>query len=166
MRALLAIDGVAPIGLGARDSLRLEAGLCLYGADIDRNDHAGGGRAGLGDPRRPPQRRRPGRWFSGAGVILDQLCDGAPRRRVGLKAEGRQPVRGGAVLYASQDGSDGIGSVTSGGFGPTLNTPVAMGYVPTALAQPGTTVFADVRGKRITMTVTKLPFVPARFHRS
>lgn len=166
VRALLAIDGIAPIGLGARDSLRLEAGLCLCGADITETTtpveaalawaiqgvrRGGGDRAG---------------GFPGAGVILDQLSNGAPRRRVGLKAEGRQPVRGGAVLYASQDGSDAIGSVTSGGFGPTLNAPVAMGYVPTALAQPGTTVFADVRGKRITMTVTKLPFVPARFHRS
>ena len=165
VRALLAIDGIAPIGLGARDSLRLEAGLCLYGSDITETttpveaalDWAiqgvrrnGGDRAG---------------GFPGEGIILDQLSNGAGRRRVGLKAEGRQPVRGGAVLYASQDG-DAIGSVTSGGFGPTLNAPVAMGYVPIALAKPGTSVFADVRGKRITMTVTRLPFVPARFHRS
>jgi aminomethyltransferase len=166
VRALLAIDGIAPIGLGARDSLRLEAGLCLYGADITENTTPV--EAALGWAIQPVRRaggERAG-GFPGAAVILDQLSNGAGRRRVGLKADGRQPVRGGAALYATEDGGDIIGSVTSGGFGPTLNAPVAMGYVPTALAQQDTTVFADVRGKRIAMTVTKLPFVPARFHRT
>ena len=93
------------------------------------------------------------------------MANGAARRRVGLKAEGRQPVRGGTDLFASESGGAAIGSVTSGGFGPSLNAPVAMGYVPTQSAAPGTTLYADVRGKRIPMTVTKLPFVPARFHR-
>ena len=165
-RALLALDGVAPVGLGARDSLRLEAGLCLYGADITETTTPV--EAALGWAIQPIRRSGGERMggFPGAEIVLDQLSNGAPRRRVGLRAEGRQPVRGGAVLYASQAGSDSIGSVTSGGFGPTLNAPVAMGYVPTALAKPGTTVFAGVRGKRVAMTVTKLPFVPARFHRS
>ncbi|MDO9383128.1 MAG: glycine cleavage system aminomethyltransferase GcvT [Hyphomicrobiaceae bacterium] len=165
VRALLAIDGIAPIGLGARDSLRLEAGLCLHGADI--TEATTPVEAALEWAIQPVRRtggERAG-GFPGADVILDQLSNGASRRRVGLKAEGRQPVRGGAALYASPDGGDVIGSVTSGGFGPTLNAPAAMGYVPTALAQPGATVVADVRGKRVGMTVTKLPFVPARFHR-
>jgi aminomethyltransferase len=165
VRALLAIDGIAPVGLAARDSLRLEAGLCLYGSDItERTTPVEAALQWSIQPVRRTGGERAG-GFPGADVILDQLANGASRRRVGLRADGRQPVRGGASLYASEHGDDVIGSVTSGGFGPTLNAPVAMGYVPTAYARAGATVFADVRGKRVTMTVTKLPFVPARFHR-
>lgn len=164
-RALLALDGVAPIGLGARDSLRLEAGLCLYGADLDETTTPV--EAALEWAIQPVRRRGGARagGFPGADIILDQLANGADRRRVGLKAEGRQPVRGGAAIYASDTAVQSIGTVTSGGFGPSVDAPVAMGYVPTAFVAPGSTVFADVRGKRIPMTVTPLPFVAPRFHR-
>ncbi len=163
--ALLADPAVLPIGLGARDSLRLEAGLCLYGHDIDttttpvegalewsvqKSRRLGGARAG---------------GFPGADIILKQFETGASRRRVGLRAEGRAPVREGAALYASEASSDKIGAVTSGGFGPTLNAPVAMGYLPTSLSNEGTTVFADVRGQRLPLRVSAMPFVPNGYKR-
>ncbi|MGL5165204.1 MAG: glycine cleavage system aminomethyltransferase GcvT [Afipia sp.] len=163
--ALLADPAVLPIGLGARDSLRLEAGLCLYGHDIDttttpvegalewsvqKSRRTGGVRAG---------------GFPGADVILKQFETGASRRRVGLRAEGRAPVRENAALYASETSSDKIGTVTSGGFGPTLNAPVAMGYLPTALSTEGTVVFADVRGQRLPLRVAPMPFVPNGYKR-
>ena len=162
---LLADPAVLPIGLGARDSLRLEAGLCLYGHDIDttttpvegalewsvqRSRRNGGARAG---------------GFPGADIILKQFETGASRRRVGLRAEGRAPVRENAALYASETSSEKIGTVTSGGFGPTLNAPVAMGYVPTALSTDGTIVFADVRGQRLPLRVAPMPFVPNGYKR-
>ncbi|MGD9838835.1 MAG: glycine cleavage system aminomethyltransferase GcvT [Afipia sp.] len=163
--ALLADPAVLPIGLGARDSLRLEAGLCLYGHDIDstttpvegalewsvqKSRRSGGARAG---------------GFPGADIILKQFDTGAPRRRAGLRAEGRAPVREGAALYASATSTDIIGAVTSGGFGPTLNAPVAMGYLPTALSTEGTIVFADVRGQRLPLRVSAMPFVPNGYKR-
>lgn len=163
--ALLSDSAVLPIGLGARDSLRLEAGLCLYGHDIDttttpvegalewsvqKSRRNGGARAG---------------GFPGADIILKQFETGASRRRVGLRAEGRAPVREHAALYASETSSDKIGTVTSGGFGPTLNAPVAMGYVPTALSTEGTAVFADVRGQRLPLRVAPMPFVPNGYKR-
>ncbi len=133
-RTLLANADVMPIGLGARDSLRLEAGLCLYAAttstpattpvegalewSIQKSRRHGGARAG---------------GFPGADRILDQLEKGAPRRRVGLRPEGRAPVREGAPLFANETSSEQIGKVTSGGFGPSLNAPVAMGYLPVSL---------------------------------
>jgi aminomethyltransferase len=151
--------------LGARDSLRLEAGLCLYGHDIDttttpveaalewsvqKSRRAGGARVG---------------GFPGAEKILDQFASGAPRRRVGLRPEGRAPVREGAALFAEANSIEPIGTVTSGGFGPTLNAPVAMGYVPTALAANGTRVFAEVRGQRLPLVVAPTPFVPNTYKR-
>lgn len=163
--ALLAHDAVMPIGLGARDSLRLEAGLCLYGNDIDATTtpveaalewsmqkarKAGGPRAG---------------GFPGADIVLTQLQNGATRRRVGLKPEGRAPVRGGASIYRDDTSADAIGTVTSGGFGPSANAPVAMGYVPSNLAAPGTLLYADVRGQRLPMRVTDLPFIPHSYKR-
>jgi aminomethyltransferase len=163
--ALLADPAVLPIGLGARDSLRLEAGLCLYGHDIDttttpvegalewsvqKSRRNGGARAG---------------GFPGAEMILKQFETGATRRRVGLRAEGRAPVREGAALYASETSSEKIGTVTSGGFGPTLNAPVAMGYLPTSLSAEGTIVFADVRGQRLALRVSAMPFVPNGYKR-
>ena len=162
---LLDDSAVLPIGLGARDSLRLEAGLCLYGHDIDttttpvegalewsvqKSRRSGGARAG---------------GFPGADIILKQFETGATRRRVGLRAEGRAPVRENAALYASETSSDTIGTVTSGGFGPTLNAPVAMGYLPTALSTDGTVVFADVRGQRLPLRVAPMPFVPNGYKR-
>ncbi len=163
--ALLDNSDVLPIGLGARDSLRLEAGLCLYGHDIDttttpveaalewsiqKSRRNGGARAG---------------GFPGAAKILAQLEEGAPRRRVGLKAEGRAPVREGAALFADSTSTEKIGKVTSGGFGPSLNAPVAMGYLPTSLAAVGTAVFAEVRGQRLPLKVASTPFVPNTYKR-
>lgn len=159
---LLAIDGVAPIGLGARDSLRLEAGLCLYGSDIDESTtpvegdlswsiqkvrRAGGERAG---------------GFPGAIKILQQLETGAIRRRVGLLPETRAPMRAGTPLFS---GDAQIGEITSGGFGPSLEAPISMGYVATEHATPGTKLEGEVRGKRLALTVTELPFRPSTYKR-
>jgi aminomethyltransferase len=163
--ALLADSYVLPIGLGARDSLRLEAGLCLYGHDIDaattpvegalewsiqKSRRHGGARAG---------------GFPGADKILSQLASGAPRRRVGLRPEGRAPVREGAPLFADGASSAQIGAVTSGGFGPSVNAPVAMGYLPSSHAVPGGLVFAELRGQRLPLRVAPMPFVPNTYKR-
>ena len=164
-RLLLAEAEVLPIGLGARDSLRLEAGLCLHGHDIDtmttpveaalewsiqKARRSGGARSG---------------GFLGAETILAQLDQGAPRRRVGLKPEGRAPVREGTALFADAASSEQIGAVTSGGFGVSLNAPVAMGYLPTALAGAGTQIFAELRGQRLPLKVAATPFVPNTYKR-
>ena len=164
-RRLVDHPDVLPIGLGARDSLRLEAGLCLYGNDIDTDTtpveaalewaiqkvrRTGGARAG---------------GFPGADVILPQFETGASRRRVGLKPEGRAPVRGGAVLATDPEGTNVVGTVTSGGFGPSFEGPVAMGYVSANLTEPGTALFAGVRGKFLPVTVAALPFVANTFKR-
>jgi aminomethyltransferase len=165
--ALLRNPAVAPIGLGARDSLRLEAGLCLYGCDLDEATTPA--EAAL-EWTIPSLRRlggaRPG-GFDGAETILQQLADGAPRRRVGLRPEGRAPVRCGAELFAGE-GADApaIGRVTSGGFGVSLGAPIAMGYVPTAHSTAGTRLCAEVRGKRLPLVVSPMPFVPTRYKRS
>ncbi|ANL34442.1 glycine cleavage system aminomethyltransferase GcvT [Rhizobium phaseoli] len=162
---LLEHPDVQAIGLGARDSLRLEAGLCLYGNDIDASTspveaalewamqkarRAGGARAG---------------GFPGSGRILSELENGAARRRVGLKPEGKAPVRGHAKLYADAEGKLEIGEVTSGGFGPSVEGPVAMGYVPVSHAAAGTLVYAEVRGKYLPITVSALPFVTPTYKR-
>jgi aminomethyltransferase len=162
---LLDDPDVLPIGLGARDSLRLEAGLCLYGHDIDtstspveaalewsvqKSRRSGGARAG---------------GFPGADVILPQFEKGASRRRVGLRPEGRAPVREGAALFADATSGDRIGTVTSGGFGPSLNAPLAMGYLPIAQVADGATVFAEVRGQRLPLRVSPMPFVPHSYKR-
>jgi aminomethyltransferase len=162
---LLANTCVAPIGLGARDSLRLEAGLCLYGSDIDERTTPV--EAGLSWAIQKVRRRRGARegGFPGAEIILGQLEHEAARHRVGLRPEGRAPVRAGAPLFAAEDASVQIGTVTSGGFGPSLNAPIAMGYLPTALAVPGTTVFAELRGKRLPVAVTVLPFIEPKYKR-
>ena len=162
---LLANTCVVPIGLGARDSLRLEAGLCLYGSDIDERTTPV--EAGLSWAIQKVRRRRGARegGFPGAEIILGQLEHGAPRRRVGLRPEGRAPVRAGAPLYVDADASAPVGSVTSGGFGPSLNAPIAIGYLPTALAVRDTTVFAELRGKRLPVSVTTLPFIEPKYKR-
>jgi aminomethyltransferase len=164
-KALLAHEAVAPIGLGARDSLRLEAGLCLYGADLDETTspveasltwamqkarRAGGAREG---------------GFPGAARILAELADGPARRRVGLLPEGRAPVRGGAPIFAAEADDAPVGAVTSGAFGPSLGGPMAMGYVPAALAASGTRLFAEVRGKRLPVAVADMPFVKPNYKR-
>ena len=152
------------IGLGARDSLRLEAGLCLYGTDIDEETtpveaalewsiqpsrRAGGARAG---------------GFPGHAVILQQMQHGAPRRRVGLQAAAR-PVRGRTPLTLDDEARTAVGHVTSGGYGPSAESPVAMGYVSTAHATIGTRLLADVRGVPIPVDVRELPFIAHRYHR-
>ena len=164
--ALLRDPAVLPVGLGARDSLRLEAGLCLYGLDIDETTTPV--EASLVWAISPVRRRGGARegGFPGAARILDQIAQGASRRRVGLRPEGRAPVRAGAALYARETAGDPVGVVTSGGFGPSLQAPVAMGYVPTALAEAGSRLFAEVRGQRLALNVVALPFIPAGFKRS
>ncbi|MDB5523263.1 MAG: Aminomethyltransferase [Rhizobium sp.] len=154
-----------PVGLGARDSLRLEAGLCLYGNDIDTTTSPV--EAGLEWAIQKARRRGGARagGFPGADRILDELENGAVRRRVGLKPEGKAPVRAHAGLYATDSLQSPIGEVTSGGFGPSVDGPVAMGYVPIGLARPGTRIFAEVRGKFLPVTVTELPFIPPGYKR-
>jgi aminomethyltransferase len=160
---LLTNADVAPIGLGARDSLRLEAGLCLYGSDIDEGTTPV--EAGLSWAIQKARRRggvREG-GFTGAEIILGQLEHGAPRYRVGLRPEGRAPVRAGAPIYAEMDAVAPLSFVTSGGFSPSLDAPIAMSYLPAALAAPGTSVFAELRGKRVSVTVTTLPFILPKY---
>lgn len=164
-KTLLDNPDVLPIGLGARDSLRLEAGLCLYGHDIDttttpveaglewsvqKSRRTGGARAG---------------GFPGTEKILAHFDHGASRRRVGLRTEGRAPVREGALLFADATSSEPIGKVTSGGFGPSLNAPVAMGYVPTASSAIDTKLFAEVRGQRLAVQIATMPFVKNTYKR-
>jgi aminomethyltransferase len=164
-RDLLADGDVLPVGLGARDSLRLEAGLCLYGHDIDTSTTPVEGALewSIQKSRRKGGLRVGG--FPGADLIQAQLEQGAPRRRVGLKPEGRAPVREGAPLFADAASSEPIGAVTSGGFGPSLNAPVAMGYLPTPLATPGGLVFAELRGQRLPLRISPMPFVPNTYKR-
>jgi aminomethyltransferase len=164
-RALLAHSEVLPIGLGARDSLRLEAGLCLYGHDIDTTTSPveGALQWSIQKSRRSGGPRAGG--FPGADLILPQLERGAPRRRVGLTPEGRAPVREGAPLFADATAAEPIGKVTSGGFGPSLNAPVAMGYLPVSHAALETTVFAEVRGQRLPLLTAPMPFVPNTYKR-
>jgi aminomethyltransferase len=162
---LLANPDVLPIGLGARDSLRLEAGLCLYGHDLDSTTTPVEGALEWSVQKsRRKGGARPG-GFPGANAILNQFEQGAPRRRVGLKPEGRAPVREGASLFADEASTQPIGTVTSGGFGPSLNAPVAMGYLPPSHAAPDCLVFAEVRGQRLAMRVAPMPFVPNTYKR-
>jgi aminomethyltransferase len=163
--ALLANSEVLPIGLGARDSLRLEAGLCLYGHDIDTTTTPVEGTLewSIQKSRRQGGARAGG--FPGADKILTQLASGAPRRRVGLRPEGRAPVREGAPLFADAASSEQIGAVTSGGFGPSINAPLAMGYLPSSHASSGGLVFAELRGQRLPLRIGPMPFVPNTYKR-
>ncbi len=164
-RALLAMEEVEAIGLGARDSLRLESGLCLYGHDLDETTTPVEGALSwaIQKARRRGGEREGG--FPGAEIVLEQLESGAPRLRVGLLPEGRAPIREGAEIFAAEDAAEPIGAVTSGGFGPTLGAPVAMGYVPAALSAEGTRLFAEVRGKKLPMIVAKTPFITQNYKR-
>mgnify|MGYP000050091635 CR=1 FL=1 len=154
---LLAHEEVEPAGLGARDSLRLEAGLCLYGEDIDETTSPveAGLRWSIG------KRRREEGGFPGAERIMREIAEGPSRRLVGIKPEGRAPARHGTAIR-SADGEE-IGAVTSGGFGPTVEGPVAMGYVAAGHEAPGTALGLVVRGKTLEAHVVKLPFVPHRY---
>jgi aminomethyltransferase len=158
-RLLLAQPDVSPIGLGARDSLRLEAGLCLYGHELDESVDPV--EAGL--VWSIQKRRRLEGGFPGAERIRDALRDGPSRERVGLRPDGRAPAREGAEIVTA-DGAP-IGVVTSGGFGPSVGAPVAMGYVDRAHANPGTPVGLVVRGKALSARVVALPFHPHAYYR-
>lgn len=164
--ALLADMRVRPVGLGARDSLRLESGLCLYGHDIDAATTPAQGALewAIQKVRRTGGARAGG--FPGADVILPELERGAARRRVGLRPDGRAPIREGAVLFADESGGEPVGLVTSGGFGPSVNAPVAMGFVATDHSGTDTPLFAEVRGKRLAVFVSPLPFITQRYKRS
>ena len=156
---LSADPNVHPIGLGARDLLRLEAGLCLYGHDIDTTTSPI--EAGLAWSIQ--KRRRDGGGFPGAIRLQRELRDGPVRRRVGIRPDGRAPAREGSEILAA-DGAP-IGTLTSGGFGPTVNAPIAMGYVAAAYAKPGTPVQLVVRGKPMPATVAPMPFAAHRYFR-
>jgi aminomethyltransferase len=155
---LLADPRVKPIGLGARDSLRLEAGLPLYGHDLDETTSPVEADLGFALSKR----RREAADFPGAGRIMIELHGSPKRQRIGLTVDGA-PAREGAEIL---DGNgNAIGKVTSGGFAPTLNKPIAMGYVPPTLAAPGTRLGVSVRGRTQPATVTAMPFVPHRYFR-
>ncbi|MFL9503581.1 glycine cleavage system aminomethyltransferase GcvT [Rhodopseudomonas palustris] len=162
-RELLAMPEVLPIGLGARDSLRLEAGLCLYGHDIDETTSPveAGLTWAIQKVRRAGGAREGG--FPGAARILRELAEGPERCRVGLRPDGRAPMREGTDLFAPDDTP--LGTVTSGGFGPSVEAPVAMGYVPRAFSAPGTALLGEVRGKKLPVTVAALPFHPTTYKR-
>lgn len=164
-KALLEHPDCEAIGLGARDSLRLEAGLCLYGNDIDTTTSPieASLEWAIQKARRTGGSREGG--FPGAERILNELANGTTRRRVGLKPEGKAPVRGHVKLFADAAGQNEIGEVTSGGFGPSVEGPVAMGYVPKDFATPGTAIFAEVRGKYLPVTVAALPFITPTYKR-
>lgn len=162
---LLEMDEVDLIGLGARDSLRLEGGLCLYGADLDETTTPVEASVtwAIQKVRRKGGSREGG--FPGAKRILNEVLHGPSRIRVGLLPEGRAPMRAGTRLFSSDNDTEQIGQVTSGAFGPTIEKPMSMGYVAFANASIDTRLFGDVRGKRQPVRVTSLPFVPARFKR-
>lgn len=162
-RELLAMPEVLPIGLGARDSLRLEAGLCLYGHDIDETTSPveAGLTWAIQKVRRAGGAREGG--FPGTTRILRELAEGPERCRVGLRPDGRAPMREGTDLFAPDDTP--LGTVTSGGFGPSVEAPVAMGYVPRAFSAPGTALLGEVRGKKLPVTVAALPFHPTTYKR-
>ncbi|MGK2909293.1 MAG: glycine cleavage system aminomethyltransferase GcvT [Sphingobium sp.] len=156
--ALCALEYVKPIGLGARDSLRLEAGLPLYGHDIDERVSPIAADLGFAISKR----RREQGGFIGYDRIARELAEGVPARRVGLAIDGRLPAREGSLIFV---GDEQVGTVSSGGFAPTVGAPIAMGWVATPHAAIGTTVEIEVRGKRLSATVAAMPFVPHRYHR-
>jgi aminomethyltransferase len=162
-QALLAQPDVLPAGLGARDTLRLEAGLCLYGHDIDTTTSPieAGLAWAIQKVRRPGGAREGG--YPGAAVIASHLTQGAPSKRVGLVGLERVPVREGALLFDGHGRK--LGTVTSGTLAPTVDRPIAMAYLPQQHALPEHEVYAEVRGKRLPMRVHTLPFNPHRYHR-
>jgi len=156
--ALCAMEEVKPIGLGARDSLRLEAGLPLYGHDLTPDISVVGADLGFAILKR----RREEGGFIGHARVVRELAQGAPVRRVGLAIEGRLPAREGAPVFA---GARRVGTITSGGFAPSVNAPIAMGWIETGHAAIGTALEIEVRGKRIGARIAPMPFVPHRYHR-
>jgi aminomethyltransferase len=162
-RRLLNYADVEPIGLGARDSLRLEAGLCLYGHDMDDNTSPVEATLlfSISKSRRPGGTKAGG--FIGADSVFGHIENGVTRKRRGLLVQGRIPVREGAELVDTE--GQVVGTVTSGGFGPTLQSPIALGYVASRSADFGTELFALVRGKQVPITVAKTPFISQRYFR-
>ncbi len=150
---------VKPIGLGARDSLRLEAGLPLYGHDVDV--HVSPIEAGLGFA--VARRRRAEGGFRGWHRVIKEIEEGPARKRVGLKVEGRQPVREGALVLDDEGGT--VGKITSGGYSPTLEAPIAMALVPAEMAEAGTALRLSQRGRDFAGTIVSMPFVPHKYHR-
>ena len=163
-RALLEMDEVAPVGLGARDSLRLEAGLPLYGNDLseDISPIEAGMSWAISKSRRAGEARAMG--YLGAERIEAERANGAPRKRIGLVPEGRAPMRGGVTLFDAEQGGTQIGMVTSGGFGPSVGHPIAMALVDAALA-PDVMIYGEVRGKRLPAKQVPLPFHKATYKR-
>lgn len=158
-RRLLAEDDVEAIGLGARDSLRLEVGLCLYGADIDETTSPIEASLNWAVGKR----RREEGGFPGHGVVMRHLSEGIARKRVGIKPLGRAPAR--AQTEITDENGNRIGETTSGGFGPSFNGPVAVGYVQYEFSKVGTQVNLNVRGKSMPAEIARLPFVPQRYYK-
>ena len=154
---------MAPVGLGARDSLRLEAGLCLYGHELtaETSPVAAGLMWSIAKSRRRDGERPGG--FPGAEEIFRQQTEGVARRRVGLQVEGRRPVREGQAVLDAEGRA--VGTVSSACFGATLGAPIAMAYVDSELREPGTRLAVDVRGKPQAVSVCRMPFVPQRYYR-
>lgn len=162
--ALSANASVQPIGLGARDSLRLEAGMCLYGHDI--NEFTSPVEADLSWAIQKARRTggaRPG-GFPGADRVLSELSSGPSRQRLGLRPQSRAPMREGTQVYATETSGEPIGSVTSGGFGPSVDAPIALAYLPNGVTE-GAKVFGEVRGKRLPAMVVPIPFHPTNYKR-
>lgn len=161
---LLTDDAVEPAGLGSRDSLRLEAGMPLYGNDLSEDITPLEAGIGFAVPkvRRPGGSREGG--YPGANALAEQLASGPSKERVGLRPEGRAPIREGVEIFADEQADSPIATVTSGGFGPTIGGPIATAMLPAEIS-PGTTVYAELRGKRVPIVVAELPFVPHKYKR-
>jgi aminomethyltransferase len=162
-RKLLQDANVAPVGLGARDSLRLEAGLCLYGHELSGEiDPVQAGLIWSISKSRRPDGARPG-GFPGAEVIFQRMAQGTALRRVGLKVEGKRPVREGQAVL--DQGGRQVGEICSACYGSSVGSPIAMAYIERESGEPGTGLLVDVRGKQLAVTVTRMPFTPQRYYR-
>ena len=164
-RSILSNQNVEFIGLGARDSLRLEAGLCLYGHDIDQATTPVEASLtwAIQKARRSNGSRASG--FIGSEIILKQLAGGTNKKRVGLLPQTRAPMREGVEIFATETSKEAIGKITSGGYGPTVGYPIAMGYINSEYANSEDDLFGELRGKRVPVKVSNLPFVPLNFKR-
>lgn len=162
--ALLAHDDVALIGLGARDSLRLEAGMPLYGHDMDQAVTPGAAALGWSIPKLRRQGGARAGGFPGAERVLDELAQGPDAVRRGLRPVGRAPIREGVEIFAGPEGGAALDTVSSGGFGPSVGAPIAMARIPPGIAD-GTTLHAELRGKRLPVTVAPLPFITPSYKR-
>ena len=164
-RSILSNKNVEFIGLGARDSLRLEAGLCLYGHDIDQATTPVEASLtwAIQKARRSNGSRASG--FIGSEIILKQLAGGTNKKRVGLLPQTRAPMREGVEIFATETSKEAIGKITSGGYGPTVGYPIAMGYINSEYANSEDDLFGELRGKRVPVKISNLPFVPLNFKR-